>query len=71
MTSNPTLSLARDKKPGQSFQLLQTVGKALMVPVSVLPIAGLLLGIGAAKFSFLPSTLLELSGGVIDRKSVV
>jgi len=65
VTSNPTLSLARDKKPGQSFQLLQTVGKALMVPVSVLPIAGLLLGVGAAKFSFLPSTLLELSGGVI------
>ncbi len=39
-----------------------------MVPVAVLPVAGLMLGIGSAKFSFLPemlSTLMRLSGGVI------
>ena len=33
------------------FALLQQMGKALMLPVSVLPVAGLLLGIGSAKFS--------------------
>ncbi len=35
----------------KAFALLQQMGKALMLPVSVLPVAGLLLGIGAAKFS--------------------
>lgn len=30
----------------QAFALLQKMGKSLMLPVSVLPIAGLLLGIG-------------------------
>lgn len=35
----------------KAFALLQQMGKALMLPVSVLPIAGLLLGIGSAKFS--------------------
>ena len=51
-----------------AFGFLQKVGKALMLPVAVLPVAGLLLGIGAAKFSFLPllvSRLMEQSGGVI------
>ena len=51
-----------------TFGFLQKVGKALMVPVSVLPVAGLLLGIGAAKFGVIPSvasSLMELSGGVI------
>lgn len=35
----------------KAFALLQKMGKSLMLPVSVLPVAGLLLGIGAAKFS--------------------
>ena len=51
-----------------AFGFLQKVGKALMLPVAVLPVAGLLLGIGAAKFAFLPpvaSRLMEQSGGVI------
>jgi glucose PTS system EIICB or EIICBA component len=51
-----------------AFSFLQKVGKALMVPVSVLPVAGLLLGIGAARFGPVPplvSSLLEQSGGVI------
>ncbi|MDF0604683.1 PTS glucose transporter subunit IIBC [Neisseriaceae bacterium TC5R-5] len=34
----------------QSFAFLQKIGKALMLPVAVLPIAGLLLGIGATDF---------------------
>ncbi|MFZ4535346.1 PTS glucose transporter subunit IIBC [Propionivibrio sp.] len=33
-----------------SFAVLQKIGKALMLPVAVLPVAGLLLGIGATDF---------------------
>ena len=33
-----------------AFSNLQKVGKALMLPVSVLPVAGILLGVGAAHF---------------------
>lgn len=50
------------------FANLQKVGKSLMLPVSVLPIAGILLGIGAADFSWLPnslSLLMKESGGAI------
>jgi PTS system glucose-specific IIC component len=52
----------------QSFAFLQKVGKSLMLPVSVLPIAGILLGVGAAKFGILPdalSKMMEDSGGAI------
>lgn len=52
----------------QSFSLLQKIGKSLMLPVSVLPVAGILLGVGAAKFSWMPiivSSLMETSGGAI------
>jgi PTS system glucose-specific IIC component len=51
-----------------SFSYLQKIGKSLMLPVAVLPIAGLLLGIGSAKFGILPSLLSEImavSGGAI------
>ena len=47
---------------------LQKVGKSLMLPVSILPIAGLLLGVGAAKFSVMPdvvSQLMEQAGGAV------
>jgi len=50
------------------FGNLQKVGKSLMLPVSVLPIAGILLGVGAAKFSVLPdviSLLMEQAGGAV------
>ena len=36
-----------------AFANLQKVGKSLMLPVSVLPIAGILLGVGSANFSML------------------
>ncbi len=52
----------------KSFVFFQRVGTALMLPVAVLPVAGLLLGIGSAKASFLPvglSTVMEQSGGAI------
>jgi glucose PTS system EIICB or EIICBA component len=51
-----------------SFSYLQKIGKSLMLPVAVLPIAGLLLGIGSAKFSILPVFLSQImadSGGAI------
>ena len=35
----------------KAFALLQKMGKSLMLPVSVLPVAGLLLGLGSARFS--------------------
>lgn len=40
-----------------AFANLQKVGKSLMLPVSVLPIAGILLGVGSANFSWLPSVV--------------
>jgi len=51
-----------------AFALLQKIGKSLMLPVSVLPIAGILLGIGSAQFGILPEALSKLmaeSGGAI------
>lgn len=50
------------------FANLQKVGKALMLPVSVLPVAGILLGVGAAHLSFIPeivSNLMEQAGGSV------
>lgn len=52
----------------QGFAALQKVGKSLMLPVSVLPVAGILLGVGAAKFSWLPavaSEIMENAGGAV------
>jgi PTS system glucose-specific IIC component len=51
-----------------AFAVLQKIGKALMLPVAVLPVAGLLLGIGAANFEWMPtllSGLMKNSGDVI------
>ncbi len=50
------------------FSNLQKIGKSLMLPVSVLPIAGILLGVGAADLSFIPevvSNLMEQAGGSV------
>ncbi|MBX9298114.1 PTS glucose transporter subunit IIBC [Chromobacterium piscinae] len=55
----------------QSFAFLQKIGKSLMLPVSVLPVAGLLLGIGATDFHTTNSialailSLMKHSGDVI------
>ena len=43
-----------------AFGVLQQIGKALMLPVAVLPVAGLLLGIGASNFSFLPEIVSQV-----------
>ena len=50
------------------FGWLQKIGKSLMLPVSVLPVAGILLGVGSAKFTWIPeavSTIMAQSGGAI------
>lgn len=50
------------------FGSVQKVGKALMLPVAVLPVAGLLLGIGSAHFGIIPahvSEIMKASGDVI------
>ncbi len=51
-----------------AFAFLQKIGKALMLPVSVLPVAGILLGIGSAHFAVFPdllSNVMAQSGGAI------
>src|SRR3954447_5888854 len=51
-----------------AFSLLQKIGKCMMLPVSVLPVAGILLGVGSANFSWLPpavSQVMAQSGGAI------
>ena len=51
-----------------TFGWLQKIGKSLMLPVSVLPAAGILLGIGSAKFKVLPevvSNVMAQAGGAI------
>ncbi len=52
---------------GGAVAVLQKVGKALMLPVAVLPVAGLLLGIGAAHFPWMPALVSDLmrSAGVV------
>lgn len=56
------------KSAKSGFGWLQKIGKSLMLPVSVLPAAGLLLGLGSAKFTWLPaivSTIMAQAGGSI------
>jgi PTS system glucose-specific IIC component len=52
----------------QSFALLQKIGRCMMLPVSVLPVAGILLGVGSANFPWLPevvSQVMAASGNAI------
>jgi len=68
MTMAATTRPGRAKLFAGAFAFLQTVGKSLMLPVAVLPVAGLLLGIGAAHFTWMPpivSELMKNSGDVI------
>ncbi len=51
-----------------AFSLLQKIGKCMMLPVSVLPVAGILLGVGSANFTWLPeivSQIMAKSGDAI------
>jgi len=51
-----------------AFGWLQKIGKSLMLPVSVLPVAGILLGVGSAQFTWLPAVVSDVmaqSGGAV------
>ncbi|HEX5830557.1 MAG TPA: PTS glucose transporter subunit IIBC [Gemmatimonadaceae bacterium] len=51
-----------------AFGWLQKIGKSLMLPVSVLPVAGILLGVGSANFDWLPpvvSSVMAQAGGAV------
>jgi PTS system glucose-specific IIC component len=51
-----------------AFNFSQKIGKSLMLPVAVLPVAGLLLGIGSSNLSWLPaivSHVMAQSGGAV------
>jgi glucose PTS system EIICB or EIICBA component len=51
-----------------AFSHLQKIGKCMMLPVSVLPVAGILLGVGSANFGWLPenvSLIMAKSGDAI------
>ncbi len=42
------------------FGQLQKIGRSLMLPVAVLPVAGLMLGLGNAGFAFIPDALSKI-----------
>jgi PTS system glucose-specific IIC component len=51
-----------------AFSVLQKIGKCMMLPVSVLPVAGILLGVGSANFTWLPevaSQIMAAAGSAI------
>jgi glucose PTS system EIICB or EIICBA component len=43
-----------------AFSVLQKIGKCMMLPVSVLPVAGILLGVGSAGFPWLPDAVSQI-----------
>src|SRR5678815_5180863 len=43
-----------------AFSGLQKIGKCMMLPVSVLPVAGILLGVGSANFTWLPEIVSQV-----------
>jgi PTS system glucose-specific IIC component len=50
-----------------AFSVLQKIGKCMMLPVSVLPVAGILLGVGSANLwcCRTPSQVMAASGSAI------
>lgn len=66
--TSPASGGLKMSKFSNAFGALQKVGKSLMLPVSVLPAAGILLGVGAANLPFIPEIvnhLMEQAGGSI------
>lgn len=57
------------------FVVLQKIGKSLMLPVSVLPIAGILLGVGSADLSWIPASvsqvMAEAGGSVFSNMPLI
>lgn len=54
---------------------LQTIGKLLMLPVSVLPVAGIFMGVSSAAFSWLPAVvsdvMVEAGGSVFANMPLI
>lgn len=51
-----------------AFSFLQKIGKSLMLPVAILPVAGILLGVGSSDLSWMPtlvSQIMKAGGSVI------
>ncbi|WP_431033046.1 PTS glucose transporter subunit IIBC [Proteus mirabilis] len=57
------------------FVVLQKIGKSLILPVSVLPIAGILLGVGSAGLSWIPvsvsQVMAEAGGSVFSNMPLI
>ena len=57
------------------FVTLQKIGKSMMLPVSVLPVAGILLGVGSSEFSFIPAvvskTMAQAGGAIFSNLPVI
>lgn len=57
------------------FVTLQKIGKSMMLPVSVLPVAGILLGVGSSEFSFIPAvvskTMAQAGGAIFTNLPVI
>ena len=52
----------------KAFSLLQKIGRSLMLPVAILPAAGILLGVGSAEFAIIPelvSQIMAQAGGAV------
>lgn len=51
-----------------AFSFLQKIGKSLMLPVAILPVAGILLGVGSSELSWMPalvSQIMKAGGSII------
>lgn len=51
-----------------AFSFLQKIGKSLMLPVAILPVAGILLGVGSSDLSWMPqiiSQVMKAGGSII------
>ena len=51
-----------------AFGFLQKIGKSLMLPVAILPVAGILLGVGSSELSWIPdivSQIMKAGGSII------
>ncbi|MDR1044400.1 MAG: PTS glucose transporter subunit IIBC [Candidatus Adiutrix sp.] len=43
-----------------TFAFLQKIGKSMMLPVAILPVAGLLLGLGSSELSWMPDVVAQI-----------
>ena len=65
-TATTTAPAPRASLGSRAFGFLQKIGKSLMLPVSVLPVAGILLGVGGAFISGLSQRAVDRGVCVLD-----